>query len=172
VRAGDPDSPVVFGGIVNADVPWMRQAYDAGAKGCFDVMAVHSYSVPGDLPPSQAADVEGRDLGSVANVHDLMVARGDRHPIWLTEFGWSAHTDAPDTEPWRRGVTEEQQAAYAGQALEILARDLPYVTQAFWYKEVVNPESTDMQQEGYAMLREDLSPRPVFDTFRRLYRGD
>jgi len=171
VRAGDPGAKVVFGGVVNPQISWVRQAYAAGAKDCFDVMGVHSYPVPGDLPPTNSnADVT--DLGSIADVHDLMRSQGDRAPIWLTEFGWSAHTDAPDTEAWRRGVTEEQQATYAGEALEILARDLPFVTQAFWYKDVVNPDSTDMQQEGFAMLREDLSPRPVFDTFRRLYRRD
>ena len=169
VKRGDPDAQVVYGGIVGSDVAWLRSSYDAGARGCFDVMAVHSYSTPGDLPPSSSDTADGRDLGSLARVDAVMRAQDDAHSIWLTEFGWSAHTDAVDTEPWRRGVTEEKQAEYAEQALEILARDLPYVTQAFWYKDVVNPQSSDMQQEGYAMLRGDLTPRPVFDTFRSLY---
>ena len=44
VRGADPETKVVFGGLSTNDVPYVRAAYAAGAKGLFDVMALHPYT--------------------------------------------------------------------------------------------------------------------------------
>ncbi|GHJ60113.1 hypothetical protein NOK12_26310 [Nocardioides sp. OK12] len=169
VKRADPDARVVFGGLMYNDDDWLQRAYDAGVGGCYDVMSVHSYQAPADSPPSVVDDGEVWNLRNLDEVRDTMIENGDRLPIWITEFGWSVHENEPDTEPWRRGVDEATQARYAAEALILLAEDFPYVGVAFWYKDAVNDESTDLHQEGYAMLDEDRRPRPVWRTFRDLY---
>lgn len=169
VRRHDRDARVVFGGLMYNDDVWLQRAYEAGVGGCFDVMSLHSYQAPADAPPSATDDGEVWNLTHLDAVRQTMVANGDRLPVWITEFGWSVHENGADTEPWRRGVSEEQQAAYAAEAVELIGRHFPYVKAAFWYKDAVDDTSTDEHQEGYAMLDEDLRPRPVFHALAELY---
>lgn len=169
VRREDPDARVVFGGLMYNDDDWLQRAYDAGAGGCFDVMSVHSYQAPADAPPSVVDDGEVWNLRNLDEVRDTMVENGDRLPVWITEFGWSVHGNDSETEPWRRGVDEPTQARYAAEALTLLAKEFPYVKAAFWYKDAINDESTDLHQEGYAMLDEERRPREVWHVFRDLY---
>src|SRR5215207_5001500 len=49
VKSADPNALVVFGGVSQNDYTFIEGAYAAGAKGYFDVMAVHPY--PGPNPP-------------------------------------------------------------------------------------------------------------------------
>src|SRR5215211_8964995 len=53
VKAIDPSSLVVYGGLAYSDYAFVERSYAAGAKGFFDVMAVHPYmrtSLTGSLP--------------------------------------------------------------------------------------------------------------------------
>ena len=120
VKAADPNALVVFGGVSQNDYSYIEGAYAAGAKGYFDVMAVHPY--PGPNAPeavwhSERADRARRRSSGFREVRSSMLARGDDKPIWLTEFGWSTTT----TEAW--GVTQAQQADYLTQGLPA-AREL------------------------------------------------
>lgn len=169
VRRQDGRARVVFGGLMFNDDAWLQRAYDAGAGGCFDVLAVHSYQAPADAPPTADDDGEVWNLAHLDAVRRTMLANGDRLPIWVTEFGWSVHENDDDTEPWRRGVDEEEQAAYAREALELMGRDHPYVKAAFWYKDASVASSTDEHQEGYGLLDASLRPRPVLRTLTDLY---
>lgn len=167
----DPRAPVVFGGLMYNDDGWLEQAYLAGAQGCFDVLSVHSYQAPADAPPATTDPGEVWNLTSLDAVHETMLENGDDLPVWVTEFGWSVHENAPGVENWRRGVTEEQQARYAAEAVQLVGERFPFVDVAFWYKDAADPTSSDEHQQGYALLDEDLVPRPVYDTLRDLYAG-
>ena len=169
VKKNDPGAPVVFGGLMYADDPWLSEAYDAGVKGCFDVMSVHTYMAPSDAEPSLYDNGQVWTIANLKKVREVMLAHDDAKPMWITEFGWSVHDNAPDDDPWRRGVTAAEQAQYAAEALAIFSNDFPYVQNAFWYKDVVNNDSGDAHLEGFAMLEKDLTPRPVFSMFQRLY---
>ncbi len=56
VQRGNPQAKVVFGGVAYDDDDWIRDAYKAGAKGCFDIMATHPYVAPSDLSPRAGGD--------------------------------------------------------------------------------------------------------------------
>ncbi len=160
VQRSGSSAQVVFSGTVHNDVDWIRRAYDAGAKGCFDVMATHPYGAPSNAPPS-AGTTEIWDLGSVVKIHDVMNEFGDRRPIWATELGWSSHANTGDEENWMLGVTEQQQADYTVEALRILQRDHPYVTKTFIYN-AREKDSSDLHQNGFGIIRRDLTPKPVY----------
>ena len=170
VRADGKRAMTVFGGTVHNDVDWIRQAYDAGAKGCFDRMATHPYVGPSNQGPWGGGTDDAWDFNRLTAVRQLMVSRGDRKPIWATEFGWSSHPNAGGEAPWNTGVTEGQQARYTVAAIRLLRRDHPYVTKAFIYNER-EKETSDPHQNGYGILRADMSPKPVYLALRQLLRG-
>lgn len=163
IKAGNPDATVVFGGTQHNDVDWIADAYDAGISGSFDVMATHPYMSPADLPPEAPNDGTGNRLRHLVAVRELMVERGDEDlPVWLTEFGWSAHPNSGDEEPWQRGVTPQEQADYLRRTVQLVRDDMPYVTHMFWYTDRDRPDRGP-QLGGYGLFDPQLSPKPAFD---------
>ena len=168
VKQADPSALVVFGGVSQNDYAFIEGAYAAGAKGYFDVMAVHPY--PGADPPEHVWWWEGR-IGPSAftgfeEVRKSMLARGDDKPIWLTEFGWSTTT----TASW--GVTEAQQADYLTRAYRVLER-YPYVEQAYWYNLRNNfwRNDIDSWEHQLGLMRTDFTHKPSYDAFKSYQPG-
>jgi GH35 family endo-1,4-beta-xylanase len=162
-KAGDPAAQVVFGGLAGNDVPWIRRAYDLGAKGSFDALATHVYTGPSDAPPEN-----DWNYAAIAAVRAEMVRRNDgATPIWLTEFGWSAHPNTGGEGPGERGVTEEQQADYLERALELAGSRYPYVTHMFWYMER-DVSYWNAHEDSFGLLRNDLSHKPAFEAVRSI----
>ncbi|MBN1091246.1 cellulase family glycosylhydrolase [Blastococcus sp. TML/M2B] len=157
VRAGDPSAVVVSAGTSGNNAPWIEQMYAAGAKGFFDVLAVHPYLEPVTAPPDAPSANMVYRLTSVEAVHDVMVRYGDQgKPIWFTEFGW---TTASSGE--RPGVDEATQAAYLRSAVELTVRRFPYVTAAFWFCMRDRDDWTPYENH-FGLLRLDGSAKPSF----------
>ncbi len=161
VKRGNPGADVVFGGVAHNDDDWIRAAYDAGAKGCFDAMATHPYVGPSDASPRLSVAGEPWEFPHLREVRRLMTSRGDDKPIWATEFGWSTHANTGAEKPWEKGVTPQVQAQYTIDALTLLERDHPYVENAFVYNER-DKETGNRHQDGFGILRRDLEPKPVY----------
>ena len=167
VKAADPNALVVFGGVSQNDYSFIEGAYAAGAKGYFDVMAVHPY--PGTNPP-EAVWHEGGRIAPTAftgfrEVRSSMLARGDDKPIWLTEFGWSTTTEA-----W--GVTQAQQADYLTRAYKLL-ESYPYIAIAYWYNLRNNhwDDDADTWETQLGLMRTDFSHKPSYDAFKSYQPG-
>jgi hypothetical protein len=84
IRAVDPRAAIVSAGLpqTRIGVPFASYAeglYRAGAKGSFDVLAIHPYA-------QTAAGV----VQAVAQARALMNRHGDSSPIWVTEVGWAS----------------------------------------------------------------------------------
>ncbi|WP_177891088.1 malectin domain-containing carbohydrate-binding protein [Vallicoccus soli] len=168
IKAAAPGMQVVFSGADRVAVrpgaapvdDFYSLAYAAGAKGAFDVMGVHTYQGASNEAP------DAPDIGTWRILHmpallDLMRANGDgAKPVWVTEFGWSVHPNAAGAPSWALGVTEQQQADYTVRAFDIFAR-WPQVQRAFVYAER-QKQTGDAHQDGYGILRRDLTPRPLF----------
>jgi Glycosyl hydrolase catalytic core len=168
VKAADPGAVVVFGGVSQNDYSFIEGAYAAGAKGYFDVMAVHPY--PGANPPEAVWSSNGRiapnAFSGFREVRSAMLARGDDKPIWLTEFGWSTTT----TESW--GVTQAQQADYLTRAYRLLD-SYPYVTLAYWYNLRNNfwDNDADTWETQLGLMRTDFAHKPSYDAFKSFQPG-
>jgi polysaccharide biosynthesis protein PslG len=168
VKSGDPNALVVFGGVSQNDYSYIEGAYAAGAKGYFDVMAVHPY--PGPNAPEDVWYSNGR-IGAMAfsgfrEVRSSMLARADDKPIWLTEFGWSTTT----TESW--GVSQSQQADYLTRAYRLL-ESYPYVEIAYWYNLRNNfwDQDADTWETQLGLMRTDFTHKPSYDAFRSYQPG-
>ncbi len=168
VKAADPGAVVVFGGLSQNDYSYVEGAYAAGAKGYFDVMAVHPY--PGPNPPEAVWSSNGRiapmAFSGFREVRSSMLARGDDKPIWLTEFGWSTTT----TESW--GVTPSQQADYLTRAYRLL-ESYPYVTIAYWYNLRNNfwDNDADTWETQLGLMRTDFVHKPSYEAFKSYQPG-
>ena len=111
IKAADPDALVCCGGLAGADSAFLEALYNAGAKGLFDVFAVHPYCAP--QPPEYFLDE------ALGRMRGVMERHGDGGtPIWITEMGWSTYTASvpeqtllmaglrvarPDLDRWRVG---------------------------------------------------------------------
>ena len=85
IKAADPDALVCCGGLAGADSAFLEALYNAGAKGLFDVFAVHPYCAP--QPPEYFLDE------ALGRMRGVMERHGDGGtPIWITEMGWSTYT--------------------------------------------------------------------------------
>jgi hypothetical protein len=177
IKAGDPSAPVLFGGVSLNDDGWIRDAYKAGAKGCFDVLATHPYTGPSDQGPTHPDASEMWDYRHVTAVRQVQKDYDDRKPIWFTEVGWSAHPNTGDEAPWNVGVTKEQQARFAVDALDLARTNYPYVRRWFWYNEQ-DRSGNDVHLANFGLLEPNGERKPVWSALRDYidahpaFRGD
>jgi hypothetical protein len=170
VKEADPAATVVFSPTIGNNFHFLQDAYNQGAKGHFDAMAVHTDTACLDRgPTSFYREPDGR-IGQFAflgyrEVYKVMQANGDGDkPIWMTEFGWSATTDRCAHADKPAGVSEAQQAQYLLEAMNCLEED-PYVQVAMWFN------NRDLSRDGsmlnsYGLRRANNTTRPAFDAFK------
>jgi hypothetical protein len=184
IKAADPSALVAFGGLVNGDYRYLEAAYAAGAKGYFDVMAVHPYTCwtpssyyyvdsnenwvgNSSYTPKSGERMTMYSYLSYREVHKSMVAAGDNKPIWFTEMGWSTASTGGSCV-----VDEQTQASYLTQAYKIADQD-PYVQVALWYNFREDYFSTGPSyfDGGFGMMRKDFTPKPAYYAFRDYAHG-
>lgn len=165
VKQGDPNAKVVFGGLswdYTREGNFVERAYSYGAKGFFDVLAVHPYP-QGDLAKWQ---------GWYRGARRTMVDNGDGHkPIWFTEFGVNTSNRSydPGSGAWQGGVSEAEQAALVTQTFTLLEAD-PYVQVVCWYNLRNNywdKDDPSSVEGNFGLLRTDFSPKPAYAAFKR-----
>jgi hypothetical protein len=160
VRAADPQAKVVFGGLSTGDADYVRAAYAAGARGLFDVMAVHPYTCDADI----TVPANGRKAAFLAyrDIRALQLAQGDAMPMWFTEYGWS-------TTSGSCGVSEAAQADRLATAARLMAQD-PYVEAAMVYNLRNNywGADADSLEERYGLLTTTWRQKPAYATFKAL----
>jgi hypothetical protein len=179
IKAADPSVQVVFGPVVGNHYGYLEQAYAAGAKGYFDVMAAHTDTACLVDSPTRFYRDQGRIARFVflgyREIRASMLAQGDDKPIWLTEIGWSAAQHTCGVGMWAgqkaAGVSEDDQARYLLEAYHCLKED-PYVQVAMWFNNRdLNPNG--QMENMYGLLRADGSRRPAYGAFQDYARhGD
>jgi hypothetical protein len=167
VKAVDPTAKVVFAGPSTNDHAFVEAVYAAGVKGSFDVMGAHPYSC--DAPAVIKRGARGRiDRGSFLGYRELratMAARGDRKPIWFTEFGWATTSGAC-------GVRPEQQAAWLRDALRLAAQDGIQVALYYNLRNNFDQDDADETEAQYGLMTTSFVPKPAYAAFRAFARGD
>ena len=146
--------------------------YDAGAKGCFDVMATQGYgffSGPTDQRMRPTMSGFSRSL----YLRDMMVRNGDAEtPIWISEAAWNP-VDSPEVPemPLKEqfgSVTREQAARYMPLAYDRAQREWPWVGVInYWFFK--RPSEDDKNQPYYyfRMVEPDFTPLPVYESMKQ-----
>jgi hypothetical protein len=168
VKSADPSALVLFGGTSLNAYNFISQAYAAGAKGNFDVMAVHPYScrAPGAIVRDGSGNITEDSFLGYRTVHDAMLANGDEKPIWFTEIGWSSSTGGSC------GFGQATQAAYLTEAYKLTDQD-PYVQVMCWYNLRNDYWSHDENsvEAQYGLLNTDFTPKPAYTAYRAYVPG-
>jgi len=163
IRAADPTARIVFGGLSTNDLAYVRAAYGAGAKGLFDVMALHPYSCEAridDVKRDGAGVLKAGSFLGYRAVRAFMVAQGDERPMWFTELGWSTTSEAC-------GVTEAAQAERIATSVELMDQD-PYVQAVMFYNLRNNywMGDADTTEARYGLVTTGFRAKPGYAAFR------
>jgi hypothetical protein len=168
--------PILAGALAGADVGYLNRLYAAGMRGQSGI-SIHPYTlrVGGDLAgfvnpnaafanPAKARRARGsRSLfrASIGNVHQAMLAAGDRGGVWLTEFGYSVCPATPWCVP---GSTQARWLADSFRA----AATLDYVRAAIVFSLRDIGDSTDWNYR-FGLLQRDFSARPSYRRLRQVF---
>jgi hypothetical protein len=158
-KAADPSCKVLGGSILGTTYNaqnFLKAMYKNGAKNYMDALACHPYCNPLS-PLSPSVSRSGNAFWKLQVLRDIMNSNGDTSKnIWITEVGWS--TDST-------GVTEDRQALYLKQALD-LAKSWGWVETFIIY---------NWQDGGgftFGLLRDrSISPKPSFYAVKNFIRG-
>jgi hypothetical protein len=155
ILAADPGARVAVGGLASLTVAWGEGnvsglAFLEGivARGVRpSLVAVHPYTTPPHAPDQE---VRGQDnFNDIGLIHELLMRRGVRASIWVTEWGWSSHI-----------VGLAGQANYVQRSLAMLRNDYRYVTVATYF---IDHDRPPRFYEG--LLDSSLRPKPAATRF-------
>ncbi len=154
-----------------SDVDYLEGMYTAGARGSFDILGAKAYDVQDGDPWSRDYDPQRLGITRLVLLREVMERHGDRgHPIWVV--GWGRHATPPHWQGrpsiWGT-VSEEEQAQYVKDVFRRKRQEWPWLGMLTWdqfYPRV----SPDDPLWGFALVRPDWTPRPVFRAFEELTR--
>ena len=172
VKAVDPATPVIVGGLTGNDYKFVQSIYDNGGAGSFDVVATHTdtgcaISSPyGYFRDTPGGPISQWSFLGYRSVHDVMAAHGDGDkPIWLTEMGWSSYTGTCQVGKWAgqkaAGVSEADQAKFTTEAFHCMSQDA-YVAKALLFTLNESNSNSDPMDVHYGAVRSDGSRKPLF----------
>lgn len=170
LKQGNPDCVVLLAGLAPNtepagstvaidDLVYLRALYDAGIRGSFDALAVHSYGTV--YPPDDPADPRRVNFARAELIARLAAERGDSDkPIFITESGWN------DNARWVAGVRPAARIRYTLRAIDKARDEWPWCAAVvFWQFR------TDAPTRGYAdnwtFVTPDFVPKPIYDELRQ-----
>ena len=153
---------------------FLQHMYEAGAAGCFDVLAVNDYMLWSG-PTDRRMQPLNINFSRPAYVRGIMVANGDAHkPIWISEMNSNAVPDDPTIQGWGGygQVTLEQQARYAVLAYQRAMEEWPWVGVVnFWFFKRAADVERNQSWYYFRMVEPDFTPLPVYDEMRQYTAG-
>ncbi len=137
------NSKVLFGGVANAQSPFVKQMIESGAANYCDIMNLHWYANKEIEPEEIIAYFEG--------FHELMVNNGINKQLWLTETGSSSY------EGW---VTEETQSMRLPRLF--LISFAMGVDKVFYYKSRSNEVVANGSEGCFGLWHKNYTPKPAY----------
>ncbi|MGC9522542.1 MAG: hypothetical protein ACP5HG_11760 [Anaerolineae bacterium] len=177
IKAVDPDAVVISGAMAQTmelgtwneayqgnnlmDTIFLQRMYAAGAKNCFDIMAVNDYMLWSG-PTDHRMTLREINFSRPEWLRDVMVANGDANkPIWISEMNSNA---APEGIPERYGrVSLDQQARWAPLAYERIQREWPWAgVTTVWFFKKASDATRDDPSYYFRLVEPDFTPMPVY----------
>jgi polysaccharide biosynthesis protein PslG len=132
IKAAAPTALVLGGSIAFNDQAFIKGMYATGARGFFDVLAVHPYSMAYG-PTSTVSAYQSYTL-ALQQLQTTMAGYGEPNkPLWITESGWSTND-----------VSDATRAGYFQQAVSMLV-NFPHVEE---YQSYALNQAEDMPDMG------------------------
>jgi hypothetical protein len=175
VKSADPSTEVVLGGLTGNDYDFLQNVYEAGGKGSFDAIGVHTDTACNISSPYEFMRENNMRMFQDAflayrEVHATELANNDDKPIWMTEMSWRTSSGECTEGTWAgqkaAGVSEAEQARNLSQAYHCLAGD-PYVQLALWFPIVDEGVVTS------GLIRPNMTHKPSYAAMRSyIQNGD
>jgi GH35 family endo-1,4-beta-xylanase len=162
-KYADPNAVVVFAGLSGNGVEgdddaglrsnFVAQAYQAGARGYFDAMAIHPYMLPnGGIDTLRE---------KIAATRAVLNAHGDQNiPLWLTEIG------VPTDVPWWQTAPLQSEQDAANWLNLVYTKLWDLTPTIFWYE--LQDRAGDSPESHFGLLRADDSPKAAYERYRAL----
>ena len=161
ILAADPTAKVATGGLTVLSDAWgggnvrgltfLDGLIREGVRP--SLVAIHPYTTPPHAPDSELP--RQNNFEDIADVHELLLKRGIRASIWVTEWGWSSEA-----------VGLARQASYVQRSLELLRDRYPYVTVATYF---IDHDRPPRFYQG--LLDSSLRPKPSARRFAAFAGG-
>ena len=176
-KSADPDVVVLSAPLAQtleessrnmSELKYLDALYKAGARDYFDVQLANAYGF--GMPPDAPPDPNALNFSRLKLLREVMERNGDGNKtIWLNEFGWNATPqDFPAHNAYWGRVTEEQQAAYTTQAIQ-LARSWGWIgVLNTWYFRQVGDIPVDKSEYFFRIVDVDFTPRPIFHALKEV----
>ncbi len=173
-KYADPDIQVLAAGLAPnvadegeefalSDLTFLQRMYDAGAKECFDILAVHAYG--NVFPPDDPAARDKINFARTELIHQLMVENGDGDKkIIITEGGWNDHPR------WTKGVRPSQRIAYTIKAYEKARREWDWcLAVAFWAFRTPWPQRNF--RDYFSFVTPEFIMKPIYEKVQAYAQG-
>lgn len=168
IKSSHPEMRVLASGDIfqmradtSASIDWARLLLDADPalfRDLVDGYTVHLYSEK--RGPDDTSVQQRWRFDRLLLTRSLAQARGADHPIWVTEFGWTTHSDSEAV------VSEATQARFIREAFNRLVTEWgSFVPASFLYHW---GEPTDDWDGGFTMFRTDGTAKPAWQTITDL----
>jgi hypothetical protein len=164
LKAADRGATTVLAGLPNESWEALEAIYDAGARGAFDVVALHPYT-------GRPANV----IKLVRFARRVMARHRDRRlPAWITELSWPA-AQGKARAPGGFATTERGQSRRLRQSLPMIVKERRAlrIGRVYWYTWLSAEGSTNSAFDfsGLRRLRDGrLLSSPALAAFTRLAR--
>jgi hypothetical protein len=175
VKSAEPAAKVVLGGLTGNDYNFLEGVYEAGVKGYFDAVGVHTDTAcdvnsPYLILRDSDERLDPDSFLGYREVHATELANGDDKPIWMTELSWRTTTAECSEGVFAgmkpEGVGEAQQATYLSQAYHCLDQN-SYVQLGLWFPIIDEPAVES------GLLRANHSHKPSYAAMRNYIKhGD
>lgn len=170
IHAADPMAIVITAGLAPTnensvraqdDRSFLRGMIEAGGADCFDVLGVHAYGF--GLDPAGADDSQnGLDLGRIRDLREIVLNANLRHPMWITELGYTVGPDDSSGDA-RPAVSSDQQAQYLVNALARSEREWPWVELLTIWNLSYGGHG---EASGFSLIQPDMTLRPSYVQLR------
>jgi hypothetical protein len=155
------------------DLDYLNAMYEAGARAYFDILSANAFGF--DRAPDDPPDPSVLNFQRVELQREIMERYGDvDKAIWFNEYGWNAApaTFGEEALIWKR-VTEEQQAEYTLQGIELARTQWPWAGSFnIWYFRQTGQQYTPVDAAYYfRMVDVDFTPRRMYDAVQDATRA-
>ena len=173
-KEADPDVVVLAAGLAPTlappgsewgmnDLEFLQRMYDAGARGCFDGVAVHAYGWV--FPPDDPASEDMVNYARAELIHGVMARNGDGDlPCFITEAGWNDH------RRWTKAVPPGLRVEYTMRAYEKALHEWPWCeVAAMWAFRYPRPAGSF--QDSFTFVTPEFIPKLIYTQVQTYARG-
>jgi hypothetical protein len=173
IKTADPAATVLAGALAPVapgedgypTLAFVDTMYTAGAKGSFDALSFHPYSIGAPVAEAGAAVTIHRFSQSVPALHERMLRAGDFRPIWLTETGWATAPTGTKCAGAPGLTSEGDQERFLAEERSTV-REWDYVAGVIWYELFDRGGASCDPEDHFGLYYHDLTPKPAAALFR------